>query len=384
MERHELIGLDVLVVKHQQVDAHFQNGLANFSNKIPITSSTKYRIASVSKSVIAAATIHALRSKNISLDQDINEILGYSVRNPQYPMVPITTAMLLSHTSSIVDGEGYGQYIQKLYKKPQVLSDLINPEGKYFTDDLYLDKKPGSFFHYSNLGFVIIGAILEKVSGIRLDDYCRQFIFMPLSMDASFNDFSKLKAPENVATLYRGKKGVWKAQVDSIDTYLRKIDFNHYLPGENPLLLGPQGSMRCSAQDLSKFMLLLMNNGVINKDTILHPGVIAEMEGKTWQFDGQNGNSYEGLMQSWGKGLHISSGKKENDKIFKGVTMIGHPGEAYGLLSGMYYNKSKGIGFIYITNGSKKSFVYGKTSSFYRLEEELFNTIFNYLNIPRE
>ncbi len=379
-EKHSLMGLDVVIIKDDSIVNHFQQGLANFSLELPITNVTKYRIASISKSITAAAVLKAAFDHDVSLDADISQWLGYQIRNPHFPAKPITINMLLNHTSSLVDGEGYGRYLDDLYKPSINMRELISTNGMYYTDDLYLDQLPGSFFTYSNIGYAILGLLLEEITATRFDLYTQQYLFEPLSMDASFNDISLLSQPSRLATIYRGKGNQWTAQVDSSKNIKFWKGLEDYKPGDNALLFGPQGSLRCSALDLCKFLQLIMNNGILNNDTILVPEIVEEMQSISWQYDGNNGNSYDNLMQAWGKGMHISSGRKVEDLIFKDLEMIGHPGEAYGLISGMYFSKARRIGFIYITNGSKKPFTYGKTSSFYRLEEELFDLIFNFQN----
>ena len=55
--------------------------------------------------------------------------------------------------------------------------------------------------------------------------------------------------------------------------------------------------------------------------------------------------------------------------------MMGHPGIAYGLLSDLYFDRSKKSGVVFITNGSKKDYAYGTASTFYQVEEDVFRTI---------
>lgn len=79
---------------------------------------------------------------------------------------------------------------------------------------------------------------------------------------------------------------------------------------------------------------------------------------------------------SYGKGLQFIVNADSADIIFPDRTMQGHPGIAYGLLSDMYVDPITQSGVIFITNGSKKAFDYGPTTSFYGIEEALFKILY--------
>lgn len=79
----------------------------NPQNNLPLTRDTKLRIASISKVFVAAAYMQLAEQGKIDLDADISRYLGFTLRNPNYPDTPITSKMLLSHTSSLRDGEVY-------------------------------------------------------------------------------------------------------------------------------------------------------------------------------------------------------------------------------------------------------------------------------------
>lgn len=79
----------------------------NPQNNLPLTRDTKLRIASISKVFVAAAYMQLAEQGKIDLDADISRYLGFTLRNPNYPDTPITSKMLLSHTSLLRDGEVY-------------------------------------------------------------------------------------------------------------------------------------------------------------------------------------------------------------------------------------------------------------------------------------
>jgi CubicO group peptidase (beta-lactamase class C family) len=82
-------------------------GYQNIEKKIPVSGTTLFQIASVSKTVTASAIGQLVSQQKIDLDKDINLYLPFKVRNPHFPEVPITAGELLRHRSSIIDNYTY-------------------------------------------------------------------------------------------------------------------------------------------------------------------------------------------------------------------------------------------------------------------------------------
>lgn len=103
--------------------------------------------------------------------------------------------------------------------------------------------------------------------------------------------------------------------------------------------------------------------------------VVELMTANQWTYDGANGDTWDNFFLFYGLGMHRLTNKEKADVIFEDWEMVGHPGIAYGLLSDLYFNRSKKSGVVFITNGSKKDFAYGVESTFYQVEEEVFKVI---------
>ena len=89
---------------------------------------TKYRIASISKMVAAIGVMQQVEKGKIKLDADVSRYLGFTFRNPNFPGEKITARMLLSHTSSLRDGDYY------TFPATDKLSDYVTPTGAHFED----------------------------------------------------------------------------------------------------------------------------------------------------------------------------------------------------------------------------------------------------------
>jgi CubicO group peptidase (beta-lactamase class C family) len=299
---YELIGMSVVEVCDGQISFSKGYGIADYDDEIPITDSTLYRIASISKSVTATALMILYDQGLFGLDDDINAYLGYAVRNWHYPNDPITFRMLLSHTSTIVDGTKYTNFLNATYSQnpPPAASAYFVSGGAYYSSNIFLNRKPGTYFTYSNSNFGLIGTLIEKISGVRFDIFCRQNIFDPLGMTASFN-IQDIPNISNVAVLYRYIGNNWIPQADNYNGVMPPpLNLDQYTVGNNGFIFGPQGGLRTSANDLAVFMLMLANYGTYEAASILESNTAQLMKTIQWQYNGSNGNDYYGLFKAWG------------------------------------------------------------------------------------
>jgi CubicO group peptidase (beta-lactamase class C family) len=381
---HDLMGGVVVVFCKNQILESIPFGTADYSRSIPVTDSTAFRIASISKTITAIALMQLWDDGLLNLDTDINTILGYSVRNHYYPSTPITCRMLLSHTSGIIDGTTYSSFLTATYNNNPIpnISELLTSSGSYYSSSNYNNIQPGTYFNYSNLNFGILGTIVEKVSGLRFDEYCQQNIFQPLGIKGSFN-VNHISNINNVAVLYRKQGGNWVAQADNFQGVQPVFsNLSGYLPGTNGLRFAPQGGLRASGEDLAKIFMVLLNKGQYNAHQLISAAAVNQMLESQWQFNGSNGNNYYGLFRNWGLGTHIITNTMNNDVVLNGSTkMFGHPGEAYGLVSDAYIDTTREVGLIFMTNGCGAGYSVGSSSAFYTVEQDVFNAIESFGNV---
>lgn len=383
-DNNDMMGGTLVVFCENGIIENISIGKSDFSRNINSSINTKYRIASISKTITAIAVMQLVEQNLLDLDADINTILGYSVQNPNHPTIPITSRMLLSHTSTIIDGTTYSSFLDATVNNNPILnlSELLNATGSYYTSGQFNNTLPGTYFNYSNINYVILGTIVEKISNTRFDIYCKQNISIPLGIDASFN-VNDLVDIDQLAVLYRKPSGIWTPQADNYEGLQPVFDnLNGYIPGTNGGRFGPQGSFRCSGQDLAKLFIVLMNNGDFNGDTLLSESSCNAMVANEWTFNGNNGNNYYGLFRSWGLGIHRITSTPGNDIALPGsISMFGHAGEAYGLVSDAYFEPIRKVGFIFINNGVGIGYQTNNNSIFYSIEQEIFAAIENYGNI---
>lgn len=350
LDKHKIVGAVYVIFDKDRTIETRSFGYANLAQKRLMTTSTNMRLASLSK-VVTTTAIMQLRERGLlKLDSNISQYLGYKVINPHYPDKAITIQQLLTHTSSISDFGGYGELAEYnpglLINTP--LCNLLSFEkralpGSWYREKTFLDKEPGQYFMYSNLGFIILGSIVERVSGMNFRDYCRINIFEPLGMQASFDPADV--DWKNTATLYSyDKSGVFRPSKSNYEAAPRSIKTN--LPLGNAASYGPQGGLMCNLPDYAKFMGMLANGGSYNGVKVLLKSSCDYMQQLHWfsPTDVAENNATAGY---WQEGLDL----QVTDSLVKNQRMIGHGGDAYGLRAGAFFNLVTGKGFVMAFTG---------------------------------
>ncbi|NQX91503.1 MAG: beta-lactamase family protein [Flavobacteriales bacterium] len=373
---HDIMGITISTVCNGSLDSTYHIGLANWENQTPITDQTQFRIASISKLVSAIGLMTLWEDNLFDLDDDISTYLGYEVRNPDYPDTPITIRMVLSHQSSIQDGDGYFDFLNGTYgtSTPPSIFELLDESGDYHTPNVYRLEQPGTHFAYSNLNYGIVGTLVEAISDQRFDEYMRDEVLVPLGMDAGYN-VNHLEDINTLGVIYRKPAG-WVPQVDNYEGVYPGVGLVDYENGTNGSYFAPQGGLRASAKDLAQIIMLLQG---ARPDVLL--GTTAEMMmDEEWLYNGSNGDNYFNLFNSWGLGVHRITNTSFGDVVFPDIPVFGHAGEAYGLVSDLYVMEgSNGFGFSVMINGCGNGYEFGETSSFYQPEEQIFNAIETHL-----
>lgn len=369
----------------------------DFSHSLPVTAATKFRVASISKTVTTLAIMQLVERGLLDLDADVSDVLGWRLRNPHWPERAITTRMLLTHTSSLRDGEIY------TFPPTTTLASVFQPDspfyegGAHFAGPIpHVDHAPGRFFSYCNLGFGVMGTLIERLTGERFDLYVDRHVLAPLGVDASFNVRNLTDdGLRNLAALYRRQRNgawdataPWVAQVDDLrgERPPAPAGLDAYLIGSNGTIFSPQGGLRISARDLVEVMKVFLHGGQGRFGRVLAPATVQQMLTVQWRFDPVlgNGDPYGGLMRTWGLGLQQLSNAPMDaygpgDRLLAGAspTLWGHMGDAYGLLSAMFFDPAQDAGFVYIIGGvSRDPEAYkGDYSAFYRWEEQIQTAI---------
>jgi CubicO group peptidase (beta-lactamase class C family) len=305
------------------------------------TVDTIYMVASITKPLVATALMQLYEQGLFDLDDDVNDYLPFEVRNPNFPDIPITFRMLLAHQSSYVCSyvesilapiepkaeetsiEAVKWVIFSLIHLKDIYSgfydeeraiwirEVMSQDGSMYYPEHWGDYLPGEKFYYSNNAFVLLGYLIEILSGESFEDYCIEHIFKPLSMfNTSFYiedfDSEKLAIP-----------------------YFRLHGF--YIPLQNYEYdcFNPAAGLRTNVIDLSHFLIAHMNEGVYDDVRILNSSSIEEMH--RWQYNVRYGLAW--------------------DYIDHRLNVVqGHQGDNIGFQLKMFYRNRDKVGVIYFLN----------------------------------
>ncbi len=202
-KRHDFHG-SVLVAKGGKVVFKKHYGYANFKEKTKIDDNSLFQLASVSKQFTAAAILILKDRGELSLDDKVTRFF------PEFPYTEVTVRHLLNHTSGLPK---YFWLAEHKWDKDYA------PSNAEMMDMLSKEKlnpffRPGANFDYSNTGYFVLSAIVEKVSGQSFADFMDREIFKPLNMRQSFvYSFGQDSIREGQLSGYRLYRRRWHAAI---------------------------------------------------------------------------------------------------------------------------------------------------------------------------
>lgn len=332
MDENKVVGMSVAVVKDGQIVFSDAYGKKDLQTGEPLTTNDIYRIASISKSFSGASIMQLMEQGKVKLSDDVSDIIGFEVRNPRYPDIPITVGMLLSHTSSMLDaGLPYNNL------------DAINPAITSEKDRMvyWAEYAPGTGYKYCNRALNLTGCLIEKLSGERFDNYVRQHILLPLGIENAGFNIDSLDA-STFASIYSYNESTG-AYARSEQAYARRCDtliaLGKYRLGYDAADFSPTGGMKISAENLAKWMMVFMNHGVgQNGAKIMTPESVATMMHPHFKIKDIREYCLTLNTQPY---------------LVDGYTLVGHTGGAYGLESAMYFDPRGNWGITVICASSK-------------------------------
>lgn len=306
-------GVLAVGVKNQVVLHAF--GRMGYAAKAPaVKTDTIYDVASLTKPVVTTTAIMMLASENqIDLDAPISRYLPHRllVGNPGW-LEKITIRELLLHTSGLPAHREF----YKMAKTPAEWRKLLYSEP--------LVSQPGAKIEYSDLGFIILGDIVERLAGMSLAHYARENIFAPLGMeDSFFNPPEALRAriaPTQTESGFRKKR-----RAGAVD------DDNAFVLG------GAAGhaGLFSTAADLSTFAQMMLNGGIYAQQRILPRAVVGQFTARVIVRDSARTLGWD-----------VPTGESSSGHYFSGQS-YGHNGFTG---TSVWIDPQKGLFVILLTN----------------------------------
>jgi CubicO group peptidase (beta-lactamase class C family) len=187
-------------------------GMANMETGTPITPSSIFHVASVSKQFTAMAVMLLARDGKLSVDDDVRK---YLPEIPDYG-TPITIRHLLTHTSGLRDQWALLRLARGRFEENRITdADVLDIASRQRD----LNFIPGAEYVYSNTGYTLLALIVRRVSGKSLRDFSDERIFKPLGMTKThFHDDYTMLVPGRTSAYARRGNG-WRVSVPNFDTY---------------------------------------------------------------------------------------------------------------------------------------------------------------------
>ncbi len=197
MDSQHIPGLALAVVRAGKIVQTKSYGRANLELEAPVTASTLFGLGSISKQFTAAAIMLLVEDQKLRIDDPISKY--FSWMSNQWGGV--TIRHLLTHTSGIREEEWKGglvEFDRFEYEQEDVVRTAFGP----------LLSPPGARFEYRNVGYRLLGMLIEKASGQAYWDFLAQRIFRPLGMNSTRNSDPKTVIPSR-ARGYAWSEGRW-------------------------------------------------------------------------------------------------------------------------------------------------------------------------------
>ncbi|AHA06315.1 D-alanyl-D-alanine carboxypeptidase [Bacillus toyonensis] len=261
-------------------------GVADLSTKKPVKSDYRFRIGSVTKTFTATTVLQLVGENRVQLDDSIEKWLPGLIQGNGYDGNQITIRQLLNHTSGIAE-----------YLKSKD-ADIMNSKKTYTAEEIVKiglslppDFSPGKGWSYSNTGYVILGMLIEKITGNSYAEEIEKRIIEPLDLSNTFLPGNSPVIPgKNHARGYVKTEGTSELK-----------DITYY----NPSLANSAGDMISNADDLNKFFSSLLSGKLLKERELKEMLTTVPVEGKAVG-DGYGLGIYETKLPNgvsvWGHG----------------------------------------------------------------------------------
>ncbi len=260
----------VLVARHGKVLLQKAWGRANRETGAPVTLDTRFRIGSMNKMFTSVAILQLVQAGKLSLDDPIGKYLT------DYPNKDVASKVKVRHLLTHTGGTGdiFGPDFDKNRLSLKTHADYLKLYGARA-----LDGEPGKQFKYSNYGFVLLGALIEKITGMSYYDYVDRKIFRPAGMTSTASLAENEKVPNRSAG-YMKRDGAWVPNTDTL-----------------PWRGTSAGGGYSTVGDLLRFAEALESGKLISKK-MLAEATTPHIEGYGYGF----GIRGEGALKSYGHG----------------------------------------------------------------------------------
>ncbi len=312
-------GLSVAIVKDGKVFHSSGHGTLEEGKKAKVNGATLFAIASNTKGFVSSAIANLVAEGMLHWDDNVKDYLPYFELYDPYVTSDITIRDLLCHRAGL--GTFSGDAIW--YKSELPASEIVKlakhvPQAYPFRGG----------YGYSNLMFITAGEVIKAVTNKSWDDYVKETFFQSLGMKRTITSTTQLSVSGNAATPHK-----------------TKLDENQPIDWTNWDNMSAAGAIISSSDDMAKWMIMHLNNGVVNGDTLLDPA----QQNTLWTLH----NNYTLSTRSKERipGRHFSGyGLGFGLQDYYGRMIVSHGGGYDGMYSRVAMMPDENLGIVVLTN----------------------------------
>ncbi|MEM9326901.1 MAG: serine hydrolase domain-containing protein [Bacteroidota bacterium] len=243
-------------------------GVKNLDTKDPVTTSSIFHLASISKTFVGTGIAQLVEKGKIDLDDPVTKYLPYfQLKDPRYK--DITIRHLVTHSAGVPDVMNYH------WNKPKYDDEALEGQVRSLKSK-GLNFEPGTDFKYSNNGFEVLGDVIAKASGMSFEDYMKTQIMTPIGMSNS--TFFKPDVPQELATSPHIKRA--KMKVSDVYPYNREH--------------APSSTLNANIDEMVKYALAYLNKGSYDGKAIFSEATYELLTTRQREFD-----EVRGIGVSW-------------------------------------------------------------------------------------
>ena len=307
MKLENIPGLTIAVTDKDRLLWSREYGHANLDSKGRVTKRSLFQIGSISKSFASTALLQLVEEGKVDLHKPVKKYLPWFEVKSRFG--PITLDHLLSHTAGIITGEER------------------TPEGKteiWSLRETEATAKPGEMFHYSNIGYKIIGEVISRVTGKRLPRVLQERVIWPLEMSETYPEIRHDLRDKSAV-------GYWPLHDDK-----PMKNSPQWVPCTWIESEAADGSICSTSEDMCKYVRMLLNRGRTPDGRLMTDDSYSMLVQK------RIGYREKGKTEYYGYGIGSES--------YHGHLLMGHTGGMPGFISSLHYDLGENVGAFASTN----------------------------------
>lgn len=332
----DLPGASIGIVKDGELIFSGNYGVKEIGKSEKPNNKTLYAIASNSKAFTSAIIGMLVQKGKLGWNDKVQKHLPYFEMYDSWVSEHITIRDLLSHRVGLGTFSGDNVWYKSTISEEEIIKRIKDVPQAY-------EFRAG--YGYSNLMYITAGEIIKKVTGKSWAENVKEHILSPLGMDRTISGLTELKSKGNFST-----------------PHARKENVNYEIPWVDWDNVAATGGLISSVEDISKWMIFNLNNGIHDGDTLL----TANTRNMVWRphtnhgVDHTSPNDFKRHFNAYGLGWGLSD--------YHGRMRVGHTGGYDGFITAINLIPDENLGVVVLTNGVKSPII---AATYYALDKFL-------------